>query len=71
MSADKDLRRLAKANVKNARAILSQMEQYIDGKDEPAKALAYAFFHVLGYHLELGDLRPSNVHLAALLRGIE
>lgn len=71
MSESKELRRMARANAKNARAILSQMEQYVDGKDELPRAFAYAFFHVLGYHLEEGDLQPSNIHLAALLRGIE
>lgn len=68
MSDSKEKRRQAKKNLAEARAILLHMEQYIHGKDPEAMELAYAFFHVFNYHLEEGDLRPSNVHLAALLR---
>jgi hypothetical protein len=68
MSDVKDKRRQAKKNLAEARALLLHMEQYINGKDPEAMELAYAFFHAFKYHLEIGDLKPSNVHLAALLR---
>lgn len=68
---NKDKRRQARSNLKEARAVLAHMEGYINGKNPEAMELAYAFFHVLNYHLELGDLRPSNIHLASLLRGKE
>jgi len=68
MSDEKDKRRQAKKNLTEARAVLSHMERYIDGKNPEAMELAYAFFHVLNYHMEIGDLKCSNVHLAALLR---
>ena len=65
---NKDKRREARSNLKEARAILAHMEGHINGKDPKAMELAYAFFHVLNYHFEEGDLLPLNVHLAALLR---
>ena len=64
----KEKRREARSNLKEARAVLCHMEQHINGKNPEAMELAYAFFHVLNYHLEIGDLRCSNIHLAALLR---
>lgn len=64
----KQQKREAKKNLKEARAILFCMESYLEGKEQQALDMACAFFHVLNYHLEQGDLRPHHVHLAALLR---
>lgn len=68
MKDDKTKRREAKKSLSEARAILVGMEQYLGSKDAAARDIAYAFLHVLNHHLDHGDLRPSHVHLAALLR---
>lgn len=68
MSEIKQKRRKTKEYLSEARSILAHMEKHVNSKDDLAIDLAYAFCSVLNYHLEHGDLRPDNVHLAALLR---
>lgn len=68
MSEIKQKKKAAKKQLQDARAILFAMENYLNGKDHEAIELACSFFHMLNYHFEEGDLRPSNVHLASLLR---
>ena len=65
---NKARRLLAKRNLKEARNVLSHMGIYLDSKDEELVSIAEAFFYVFNWHLECGDLLPSNVHLTALLR---
>lgn len=66
----KEKKRLAKKNLIEARNILRYMEDMLNGNDESID-MACAFFRMLNWHLESGDLRPSEVHLAALLRSKE
>lgn len=62
------MRRTAKRALGEVRQVLAQMDRYLDSGVPKSCELACAFLQVLGYHLEHGDLMPSNVHLAALLR---
>jgi transposase-like protein len=64
----KQQRLSAKKDIKAAYSVLKHMEKHVSSDNQMAIDLATAFFHVLGYHLEHGDLTPSNVRLAALLR---
>jgi uncharacterized sporulation protein YeaH/YhbH (DUF444 family) len=64
----KEKKRLAKRNLKEIRNILCCMEATLNSKNQDSQDMAEAFFYMLNWHLEEGDLKPSNVHLAALLR---
>lgn len=66
---DKTRKRAAKRNLKEVRNILGHIEFCLDSKNDDLLLMAEAFFHIFNYHLEEGDLRPSHVHLATLLRG--
>ena len=55
-------------NVKDARAIITKMEEYLNSKDDMAIQIADAFLYMFSHHLREGDLQPSNVLMAALLR---
>jgi hypothetical protein len=68
MSNEKNRRREAKRKLRDARAVLAHMDKYLDSKNTKAIDLACAFFHVLNYHLEEGDLMPTNIHMTALLQ---
>lgn len=58
----------AKRNLKEARNVLNHIGICLDSKDPELVSIAEAFFYVFNWHLEHGDLLPSNVHLTALLR---
>lgn len=68
MSEEKQRRREAQKKLSEARTVLTHMGKYLDSKNPEAIDLACAFFQVLNYHMEEGDLMPANVHMAALLR---
>ena len=55
-------------NVKDARAIITNMEEYLNSGDDMAIQIADAFFYMFSHHLHEGDLRPNHVLMAALLR---
>ena len=65
---NKEQKRAAKRNIKEARNVLNNIGIYLDSKDEELVSIAEAFFYVFNHHLTGGDLRPSHVHMAALLR---
>ena len=64
----KEKKRLAKRNLKEARNVISHIGFCLDSKDEELVSIAEAFFYGFNHHLEHRDLRPSHVHMAALLR---
>lgn len=64
---NKQKKREAKRNLREAREILNYMENLLSG-DEKHVEMACAFFAMFSHHLNYGDLRPHEVHLAALLR---
>ncbi len=63
----KQKKREARVNLREARNILNYMENLLS-KDAESIEIACAFFAMFSYHLKHGDLRPTDVHLAALLR---
>lgn len=68
MSQNKDTKRLARRNLKEARIILNRIEAMLNSQFSNQECMAEAFLHVLNWHMQFGDLHPSDVHLAALLR---
>jgi hypothetical protein len=58
----------AKRNLKEARNVINHIGICLDSKDPELVSIAEAFFYVFNYHLTESDLRPSHVHMVALLR---
>lgn len=61
-------RQEAKEDLRSCLKVISHMEKYLYKDEAMALELGSAFLHILKYHMEHGDLMPTNVHLAALLR---
>lgn len=58
----------AKKSSMHMKRIIRKMDDYLDSSSEKSIEMASAFFQVVKFHVEQGDLTPDNVHLAALLR---
>jgi hypothetical protein len=48
--------------------IMKYMSKCLDSQNKNSVAMACAFYHILSHHIEHGDLRVHEVHLAKLLR---
>lgn len=64
----RDKKVFAKKCAVSAKQIIKQMDAYLGCSNPKYIEVAEAFYRVLAYHIAEGDLHPSNVHLAALLR---
>lgn len=51
-------------DIKEMRFILNSIEERARTNNPYQMALAATFFHVLKYHIELGDLTPEAIDLA-------
>ncbi len=65
---NKEKKRNGIRNIRDARSIISKMEEHLNGKDWLSFEIADAFLHVFSHHIHYGDLKPENVLMAALLR---
>lgn len=64
----RDLRNEAKKSSAAMKRVIKLMDNSL-ASGEPYKIkVASAFFHIFGYHIEEGDLKPENISLATYLR---
>jgi len=67
-SHTKRIRTEAKKSASEFKKIIKKMDSYMNGSSNRSVELASAFYQILLYHLEKGDLTAQNVKLAAYLR---
>lgn len=65
------MRQDAKKSLAGMRRVLKLMENSLASENADKICVASAFFQILKYHMEDGDLRPENISLATMLRGDE
>lgn len=65
----RDLKQEAKKNCASMKRVLALMDKYLATSNPDSILVASAFFQILKYHIEEGDLKPENISLATMLRG--
>lgn len=63
------MRQDANKSLSGMKRVLKLMENSLKSENPDKICVASAFFQILKYHMEHGDLRPENITLATMLRG--
>lgn len=64
----RDLKQEAKKSCIAMKRVLKRMDEYLSSNNQLSIQVASAFFQMLSYHMNEGDLKPENVSLATYLR---
>lgn len=67
----RDKKAFAKVCSRETKRIVKRMDDYLNSSDHKSIEIAEAFYRVLAWHIDEGDLQPENVHLTSLLRKTE
>jgi hypothetical protein len=63
------MRQEAKKSLAGFRRVIKLMDDSLSSNNPDHICVASAFFQIIKYHIEDGDLKPENLSLATLLRG--